>query len=73
MRVKHTEPPEAPLLTTKQFRESPEFRKFKGIMRNILKVSKSDLDAKIRSAKKRSPRLANPNAVGRKAKVEPDT
>jgi len=66
MKVSHTEPPEAPLLTPEQFRMTPEFRKFKGIMRRLLKVPKADLDAMVKVAKDRSPRAGNPNAAGRK-------
>ena len=68
MRVKHTEDVEAPTLTPEQFRELPEFRKFKGIMRKILKVPKAELDHRVRTAKEQSPRAGNPNAAGRKPK-----
>src|ERR1039458_5655329 len=44
MRVKPVEAVEPPPLTPEQFRETPEFRKFKGIMRKILKVPKVELD-----------------------------
>ena len=66
MKVSHAGPPESPLLTPEQFRETPEFRKFKGIMRRILKVPKSDLDEMVKVSKQHSPRLGNPNAPGRK-------
>ena len=66
MKVKHTNPPEATPLTPEQFRESPEFRKFKGIMRKILKIPKVELDHRVRTAKEFSPRAGNPNAPGRK-------
>ena len=66
MRVKPVEAVEAAPLTPEQFRETPEFRKFKGIMRNILKVPKTELDHRVRTAKELSPRAGNPNAPGRK-------
>jgi hypothetical protein len=66
MKVSHADPLDAPLLTPEQFRTTPEFRKFKGIMRRLLKVPKSDLDEMVRTSKERSPRVGNPNAPGRK-------
>jgi hypothetical protein len=68
MRVKPAEAVEPPPLTPEQFQETPEFRKFKGIMRKILKVPKAELDHRVRTAKKLSPRSGNPNAPGRKRK-----
>ena len=65
MRVK-PEAVEPPPLTPEQFRATPEFRKFKGIMRKILKVPKAELDHRVRTAKELSPRAGNPNAPGRK-------
>jgi hypothetical protein len=59
---------EIPPLTPEQFRASPEFRRFKKGMRRIMKVSKSELDERIRLAKARSPRSDNPNAPGRRPK-----
>jgi hypothetical protein len=56
-----------PPMTTEQFEASPKFRKFKSAMRKILKVSKPELDERVRSAKESSPRFGNPNAAGRKA------
>jgi hypothetical protein len=66
MRVKHIEAEEPPPLTSEQFRTTPEFRKFKGIMRKLLKVPKPNLDQRVRLAKEQSPRAGNPNAAGRK-------
>ena len=66
MRVKQAEGVEPSPLTPEQFRETPEFRKFKGIMRKILKAPKAELDHRIRTAKELSPRTGNPNAPGRK-------
>ena len=57
---------ERPPLTAAQFEASPEFRKFKSAMRKVLKVSKSELDERVRHAKVTSPRFDNPNAAGRK-------
>ena len=67
MRVSRGDPPEAPLLTPEQFRGTPEFREFKGIMRKLLTVPKAELDRKVEHAKKTSPRVGNPQAPGRKS------
>jgi hypothetical protein len=69
MRVNPKAPTDAPLLTAEQFRGTPEFRKFKGIMRGILAVPKTDLDRMVQIAKKESPRAGNVNAAGRKPKA----
>ena len=71
MRSKHaleTGPSEThpPPLSTERFKATPEFGRFKNIMRKLLKVSKSELDHKVRKAKEQSPRAGNPNAPGRK-------
>ena len=71
MRVKHMDVPVAPLLTPEQFRGTPEFRKFTGIMRRLLKVPKADLDVMVKVSKERSPRVGNPNAPGRKRLPKP--
>jgi len=55
-----------PPMTAAQFEATPEFRRFKSAMRKILKVSKSELDERVRTAKETSPRFGNPNAPGRK-------
>jgi hypothetical protein len=70
MRVKDAASEEPATLTPEQFRESPEFRKFKGIMRKLLKVPKVELDHRVRRAKALSPRAGNPNAAGRKARMK---
>ena len=49
-----------------QFDKTPEFAHFKSIMKRLLAVPKSEIDRKVRQAKKRSPRVGNPNAPGRK-------
>jgi hypothetical protein len=69
MKVK-AESRDRPLLTAEQFKTTPEFRRFKGIMRKLLKVSKAELDRRVEVAKKLSPRAGNPNAPGRKAKAK---
>jgi hypothetical protein len=69
MRAKHPEPPDAQLLTPEQFRATPEYRKFKGIMRRLLKVPKSELDDMVRNAKRMSPRTDNPDSPGRKCRM----
>jgi hypothetical protein len=66
MKVRETEVEERPPLTSEQFMNTLEFRKFKGIMRSLLKVPKSDLDEMVKTSKQRSPRAGNLNAPGRK-------
>jgi hypothetical protein len=51
------------------FEDTPELGHFKNVMRRILAVPKSQLDRKVRQAKKRSPRAGNPNAPGRKKRI----
>jgi len=53
-------------LTSDQFKASTEFKKFKGIMRRLLKVPKFELDERVKRAKETSRRIGNPNAPGRK-------
>ena len=60
---------ERPPMTTEQFEASPEFLSFKKAMKKIMKVSKSELDARVRRAKETSPRFGNPNAAGRKPNI----
>jgi hypothetical protein len=57
-----------PPITAARFEATPEFRTFKGIMRRLMKVPKSDLDEMVKASKERSPRAGNPNAPGRKRK-----
>lgn len=66
MKVRHAVAEESPPLSPDQFRATPEFRKFKGIIRRLLKVPKAELDKHVRVAKEKSPRIGNPNAAGRK-------
>jgi hypothetical protein len=63
---KPAEAEETPPLSAEQFRATPEFRRFKGIMKRLLAVPKAELDRKVKHAKKKSPRVNNPNAPGRK-------
>jgi hypothetical protein len=56
-----------PPLTAAEFAAQPEFQHFKAVMKRLLAVPKSALDRRVRRAKKRSPRVGNPNAPGRKA------
>jgi hypothetical protein len=53
-------------LTAAEFEAQPEFAYFKTVMKRLLAVPKAALDRKVRRAKKRSPRVGNPNAPGRK-------
>jgi hypothetical protein len=51
-----------------EFEAQPEFAHFKSVMKRLLAVPKAELDRKVRQAKKRSLRVGNPNAPGRKAR-----
>jgi len=66
--TQETGPGEAhpPPSNAEQFEALPEFEHFKSSMRKLLAVPKSELDRKVRVAKKKSPRVGNPNAPGRK-------
>ena len=57
-----------PPLSVREFLDSPEFRRFRTGMKKLLKVPKAELDHRVRTAKKLSPRAGNPNAPGRKRK-----
>jgi hypothetical protein len=67
MKHRHAEAGEPPPLSPKQFSATPEFTKFKGIIRKLLKVPKAELDEMVKVSKERSPRAGNPNAPGRKS------
>ena len=69
MRASHADPLDAPLLTPEQFRMTPKFRKFKGIMRRLLKVPKSDLDKMVKVSKNARRGSGTPNAPRRKPKL----
>lgn len=56
-------------LAFEQFRNTPEFRRFKAGMKKLLNVSKAELDKRVKRAKEISPRAGNPNAPGRRPKV----
>jgi hypothetical protein len=60
---------ERPPLTAEQFEASPEFRAFKRVMKKAMKVSKLELDERVRHAKETSSRAGNPNAPGRKRNI----
>jgi hypothetical protein len=45
---------------------TPEFQHFKEVMRGVLAVPKTRLDALVEQAKQDSPRAGNPNAPGKK-------
>jgi hypothetical protein len=53
-------------LTAEQFEAQPEFERFKEVMRRIIMVSKSEIDARVERARENSPRANNPNSPGRK-------
>jgi hypothetical protein len=58
------EPPTS--MTVAQFESTPEFRRLKTGMKQLLKVSKEDLDCMVLEARNLSSRVDNPNAPGRK-------
>jgi hypothetical protein len=70
MRVRRVEAEESPPLSAAQFEATHEFRRFKGIMRRLLRVPKVELDRRVTEAKGKSPRIGNPNAQGRKPKAK---
>jgi len=55
-------------LSAARFKATPEFANFKDIMQRLLKVSKPELDEKVKAAKEKSLRAGNPKAAGRKSK-----
>jgi hypothetical protein len=48
------------------FTSSPEFKKFKDVMRRLIQVPKAEVDELVAEAKESSLRNNNPNAPGRK-------
>ena len=48
------------------FDSTPEFQHFTNIMRNLITVSKTELDELVRVSKDSSPRKNNPHSPGRK-------
>jgi len=48
------------------FESTPEFAHFKSVMRRVLAVPKTELDALVEQAKKDSPRNGDRHAPGRK-------
>jgi hypothetical protein len=48
------------------FDSTPDFQRFKQIMRGVLSVSKQRLDELVRAAKENSPRNGDPHAPGQK-------
>jgi hypothetical protein len=59
-----------PPLSDEALVASPEFRRFRIGMRKLVKVPKSELDHRVRTAKETSPRAGNANAPGRKRKSQ---
>jgi hypothetical protein len=57
---------ESPPLTAAQFETSPEFRRFRTGMKQLLKVSKAELDRRVAAEKIASTRIGNPKSPGRK-------
>lgn len=53
-----------------RFEATPEFAEFKESMKRILAVPKAVLDARVKAAKKASPRVGNPKAAGRKKRPD---
>ena len=48
------------------FDSTPEFQRFKEVMRGVLAVPKKRLTELVEAAKEESPRKGNPHAAGRK-------
>jgi hypothetical protein len=59
-----------PPLTPQRFIESPEFRRFRTGMKQLLKVPKARLDRLVEDARADSPRMGDANAPGRKRKIK---
>ncbi len=55
-------------VTAEEFRATSEFRHFKAVMRRLIAVPKAELDAMVRTAREKSPRVGDPSAPGRKPK-----
>jgi len=58
-------------LSAARFKATPEYANFKRGMIELLKVSKPELDARVKAAKEASPRRDNPNSAGRKRSQTP--
>lgn len=52
------------------FDSTPEFQRFKEVMRGVLAVPKATLDALVEQAKRDSPRVNNPRAPGKKRLIK---
>ena len=64
-RPRKAPPPRGP--TAEEFRATPEFRRFKAVMRPLIAVPKSELDKMVQASRKKSLRSGNPTAPGRKS------
>jgi hypothetical protein len=53
-----------------EFEQTAEFKYFRREMRKVIRVPKSELDELVNRAKEESPRNGNPDAPGRKRKIE---
>jgi hypothetical protein len=49
-----------------RFEATPEFERFRNVMRGVLAVPKERMDELLREARDESPRKNNPSAPGRK-------
>jgi hypothetical protein len=74
---RHSKAPETPEpgkarqpLGAARFKATPEYAKFTGIMKQLLKVPKAELDERVRAAKEASPRAGNPKAAGQKKRPD---
>ena len=59
-------------LSAARFKATPEYANFTRGMKQLLTVSKAELDERVRAAKAASPRAGNPNAAGRKKQAARD-
>jgi hypothetical protein len=57
-------------MSERPFDATPEFARFKEVMRGVIAVPKVRLDELVKEAEKASPRRGNPHAPGRKGKAK---
>ena len=51
------------------FDSTPEFQRYKDVMRNLIAVPKAEVDAMVKQASDSSPRKNDPHSPGRKRKA----
>ena len=63
--------PDGESMKAAPFDSTPEFQRFKEVMRGVLAVPKTRLDELVRLAKETSPRNGDPHAPGQKRAAKP--